>query len=306
MKTPIALLLALSIMSTGAGCSFSRLGEEVGVAPMPVMTITPESRGAVATLASVGDIVVNQELFSPGKITMAFKIFGNDGKFYKEEDLKVVHEQKIHVILVRRDLAVFRHEHPVYQKNGYWTLTTEIKEPGDYMAYLDLSPVRDPAHVWRLPFRVKGTWEEKAPQPTPDLTIAQKDLTAKLEASKIFKTGEPTRIRVAITNKDGKAYQDFTPYLGAYGHLVGLRYQAQEVYLHTHPVTSEKPKDGTVEFETIFPERGRYTLFTQVNASGTIMTFPFTVDVTEQGITVGDHGQVHLEDVQVDHAAMGH
>lgn len=249
-----------------------------------------------AKLASVGDVIFTPEVFSPGVLNISFKVNGNNGKAYRPEDLNVVHDKLIHVILVRKDMKVFRHEHPEFQKNGYWSFKTTINEPGEYYAYLDLSPKNDPAVVWYLPFAVRGKWTTSAPELTPELKTTVDGVQASLQLAKLVKAGEEATIDISLT-KDGKAVEDIQPYLAAYGHLVTLQYKSPDVYLHNHPLTLTKPIDGHVKFATTFPEAGVYSLFPQFNIGGKIMTFPITIEVKETGVNAPGYGQGSMRDI---------
>lgn len=293
-------------MLLGAGCAsapqtISTTSTSASVTSTSSTVINHDSHGQVtgllpkeltAKLATVGDVHLSQEVYRPGAISMPFKIFGSNGKFYTPEDLEIVHEKPLHVLLVRRDLQVYQHVHPTYER-GFWTVRTTIQEPGDYMAYLDFTSKKDGHQIWRLPFRVNGTWKESPPAPMSELKVVKDKIETELFFTRLLKVGEETRVRFVL-KQEGKEYMNLQPYLGAFGHLVILEHGKPERYLHVHPLTETQPKDGAVEFMTTFPTPGKYTLFAEFNINGKVTLFPFTVEMTNEGVKNDDHGLMEL------------
>ena len=54
--------------------------------------------------------------------------------------LAVVHEKKIHLIIVSKDLSQFYHEHPEYTAEGNYRVPFTFKKGGDYVLFQDYTP----------------------------------------------------------------------------------------------------------------------------------------------------------------------
>ena len=218
-----------------------------------------------------------------------FALLAEDGRLLKPEDLAVVHEKRLHMLLVRDDLTGFQHLHPEYQ-NDAWETTTDVPAQGDYFLYADFLPAGGEPTVLRQTVRIGGpTTEKKPPEPNAATETMADGIMATLQGPRSFQAGQPTGIAFLLV-KDGQPITSIKPYLGTFGHVVILRHGDPETFVHAHPVTEEPPADGTVRFTTTFPVAGRYTLFGQFDAEGSVKTFPITIDVAGSGNTVRMEG----------------
>ncbi len=233
------------------------------------------------------------DAFKPGNVTLSLHIFGKDGQELTPEDLKVVHDKRLHLLLVRDDMTQFQHLHPEYT-NEEWTVTTTIPEQGDYQLYTDISPEKEAPVILRTPIRVGGTTITKTfPTPNAGQTAMDGDVLATLTSNGVFKTSEAKELTFALT-KNGQPVKNIEPYLGAFGHVVILRHNAPDEFLHVHPITETKPADEKVVFGTTFTTPGRYTLYAQFNIGGAVKTFPITIDIVDNTGTTQMQNMDHM------------
>ena len=236
----------------------------------------------IAKLAGSRVDLKNKNSLKPGETELAFKLFGEDGHAFGPSDLKIEHEKKMHLLLVRDDMTRFQHLHPEFV-NDLWIVKAVIADQGVYQMYVDIAPVEEEASVLRVPITIGGgTQNGKAPEPNTDWSAQDGEYMAKLMIDQPLKTKEVKQWTFIVT-QSGKPVTNLKPYLGAYGHVVELRHTDADDFFHVHPVTEDQPKDGKVVFEGTFPSKGRYTLYAQFNINGSIKTFPITVDVNEDG-----------------------
>jgi hypothetical protein len=59
-------------------------------------------------------------------------------------DLDEQHEQLMHLIVVRRDLAHYQHLHPSLDEDGSWSVPLTLPEPGVHRAFVDFSVNGEP------------------------------------------------------------------------------------------------------------------------------------------------------------------
>jgi len=222
------------------------------------------------------------ETIKLGENNLSFKLFGLDGHEFKDEDLRLVKEKKMHLMLIREDMQGFQHIHPEYI-NGKWQVKTAFDLPGNYDMYFDFDAFEEKPTVLRLPFVIDTDQYTKA---FPELTTNQQTEVDGYAVSLIsnlpIKTKETTKLVYAIT-KNGQAVNDIKPYLGAMGHVVMFRQTDVDDFFHVHAMENQSAGQGKIEFEAEFPLKGRYTIFAQFNLGDKIITFPITVEVAEDG-----------------------
>lgn len=287
MYLPRHVLLAALVVLLGMGC-----GKTPDATPLPPAdphaNHQMEMGSQNTTTPQPSRVVLETKNWpAPGPITLAFRLLGKDGGDLKESDLKIVHEKRVHLLLVRDDLTQFQHLHPTYELldgNYRWVARTTVPEAGDYQLYVDISPEKEEPMVLRISTRIGGsTATNMSPAPSSDMSATTEGIQAKLTTPSSIMMGQPARLTFTLT-KNSQPIRDIEPYLGAYGHVVILRHNAPEDFLHVHPVTQTKPMDGKVEFETMFKTKGRYTLFAQFAVGESVKTFPITIDVDEGAI----------------------
>jgi hypothetical protein len=204
----------------------------------------------------------------------AFRVTGPDGHAVTAFD--EAHEQRMHLIVARRDLAGFRHVHPTMDSDGTWRIASPLGEPGSWRAFADFTPTGAEPLTLGLDVAVPGAFTPR--------TLPAPAATATVDGYTVTLTGElrprDTSALTLTVRRDGVPVTDLQPYLGAYGHLVALR-QGDLAYLHVHP--DGAPGDGRtrpgpeVRFRAEVPSAGTYRLFLDFRHGGTVRTAEFTV-----------------------------
>jgi hypothetical protein len=190
--------------------------------------------------------------------------------------LALVHEKKMHLIIVSKDLSEFYHEHPEPTAAGRYEVPFTFKAGGTYLLYQDYQPQAGAHQLGRQTLPVSG-----APRPAvtygPDQRRwAQDGYTAALSFDKPVQVGQPLVLTVSVS-RGGQPVTDLDNYLGALGHMVVLSQDGSQ-YLHVHPQASSQ-HGPAIGFQTAFEQPGRYRVFLQFNHAGAIHTADFTVNV---------------------------
>src|SRR5579871_291795 len=137
-------------------------------------------------------------------------------------DFDLVHEKKMHFVIVSKDLGQFAHEHPAWHEDGTFTLRYTFPTGGEYYLFADVAPHEAGDQVLMQTVNVKGT----VPSP-PDLKGL--GTTDTVDGVKVALSTEATRISarrtlpLAFSIKDaasGAPITDLEPYLGAMAHLI--------------------------------------------------------------------------------------
>lgn len=191
-----------------------------------------------------------------------------------------VHEKKIHLIVVRRDLTEYWHLHPAQAGDGVWTVTLRLR-PGRYQVFADFSPdgLGQPLTV-SAALSVEGDDQPRA-LPSPARTFEIDDYEVDLAGALV--PGKASRLVFSV-RRDGRPVADLQPYLAAYGHLVAIR-AGDLAYAHVHPDGS--PGDGEtspgpdISFHAHVPESGTYRLFLDFQHGDVVRTAQFTIVADE-------------------------
>lgn len=214
----------------------------------------------------------------------------DDGKA-RVKDFEVVHEKKLHLLMVSKDLSWFAHEHPELQPDGTLTLDFTFPAGGLYTLYADFRPAGALGQVIQKPITVSG-------EAGPPVALRQDDLTkakaianhqVRMKASSLT-SGDNVTLEFFIT-KGGRPVKNLTPYLGAQGHCVIISQDGSK-FLHSHPNEggdhdhapgSAPHKDaatpGKVSFSTQFPTPGLYKVWGQFLHGDEMIIADFVVDV---------------------------
>ena len=220
--------------------------------------------------------------------TLTFEVVDEAKQRVKEFD--VVHEMKLHLLMVSKDLSWFAHEHPELQPDGTMKLDFTFPAGGPHTLYADFKPTSGTPQVIQKPVDVAGPARAPAPLVKDDLTKAKTIAghQVRLKATSL-NANDSVRLDFIIV-KDGKPVTDLTPYLGAQGHCVIISQDGKR-FLHSHPEDGghdhaagagdhAHPKmPGQVTFNTQFPEPGLYKIWGQFLHGKEMVIADFVVDV---------------------------
>ena len=200
---------------------------------------------------------------------LRLRILTADGAAVRDFDVE--HEKRMHLIVVRVDLAGFQHLHPTMRADGTWSVPLTLAEAGRYRVFADFK------HAGRNEtlagyVRVDGP-SRHVPLPAAAAQVRTSDgYGVRLRADHV-RAGEETTLRFVVTRRGRPVAVE--PYLGARGHLVALR-AGDLAYLHVHPTDGHGSGAAPVSFATTFPTTGRYRLFLQFKHAGRVHTAAFT------------------------------
>ena len=229
---------------------------------------------------TLADVVLPDRVGEPGELS--FRI----DSFRRTAQTRFLAEQtkKMHVYVVRDDLAVFRHVHPEMDDDGTWRGTLTLPEPGDYRLVAEVV-ARDEGgngdHVL-LGDRVEvpGDWQ---PAPAPKATGEGGDWGVEADVLTPLRAGAQQQLTIRLTRPDG-ATPSLGQYLGTTAHLTGF-HTGTGGAVHMHPLGAPSPDDRgeapglDLDFHAEMPEAGTYVLFLQVRVDDFLHTLPIPVEV---------------------------
>lgn len=251
----------------------------------------PEVGGYKLNLTS-GDKYVPAE---PVKLNYTIK--EQDGKVLKDFD--VVHEKKMHLIVVRKDRTNFQHVHPALDETSGNFQLSDFRFPtdGDYRIFADFTPANAKKDAMGMKEAVTpyqdvqvGDVSKYTPQRIGSdklsssangfdtaLFFPPSDDSAGGTINKDFTSGNESVVPIEI-NKAGQPYTNLQPYLGALGHMVVLGPNLE--FIHAHPQSeATDTQSGLITFSVTFPDPGQYKLYLQTQAENQVNTTDYTLSV---------------------------
>ena len=201
-----------------------------------------------------------------------------------------VHERLFHLFLLSQDLEHFEHLHPTLAPDGSLDLTLRLPRPGPYHFFADFLPaggVPQLLHSALVSADYDGTLANAERPLTPDLTDKiVNGVRIRLETPEQLAGREQIISCWLEDAKTGEPVKDLEPYLGAWGHLLIVSSDLQDV-VHSHPVAAVSDEGGPrIGFQQRFPRTGRYRMWAQFQRGGEIAVAQFTINVAET--SVGD------------------
>lgn len=208
--------------------------------------------------------------------TLNLMIHGADGEMVKT--FEVVHEQKIHLIIVRDGLDQFAHIHPEFDATGNATVSYTFPTGGNYWLYADHKPTGKGQATAMGQVKVGGDIPA-IPILTPNVPgeIPGDGLRAKVAVEGASGGGEAT-ITFDLKDAAGKPVEDLQPYMGAMGHLVVLSSDGKQ-YVHAHPAEAKPGTSSRVVFQAHIMKPGLYKGWGQFRRMDTVRVFPFVFKV---------------------------
>ena len=233
------------------------------------------------------------EAGKPALLSFTPRIRDNEGAAVP---LDLVHEKKMHLILVSDDLSWFDHIHPEFSASGSYDIKvlgkgenftnvrghneTRFDAGGKYWAFADFKPTGGLNQVNKTELQVAGTPAKTVTYNQPKMTASVDGYTLSLEAGHggaSLVSGSIQHIPVTIS-QGGKAVDPatFENYLGEKAHLVLVETATKE-FLHTHPAA----EGGKLDIHTTFVKPGTYRGWLQFQTGGKVHTADFVLQVAE-------------------------
>ncbi len=267
------------------------------------LSVTPpgETPFSVTFKLPVGDALVGSALKRP--LTMPYSLVLNttpavvtsgintelrvnirrqsDGAIVKDFD--TVHERKIHLMIVRKDLAVFSHEHPELDADGNFKLSFTFQTGGEYQIFADSAPKGAGAVVVSTGIKVNGpAGNAVARSLEVNLSDVVDGVNVRLQNPLTsLKSGRTLALNFSLRDSNGANITNVEPWLGAAAHLI-LVHQDALTFVHSHPdeTSPNNGKNGMLTFNARFPKPGIYRGWLQFQREGKVSTGVITVKVT--------------------------
>ncbi len=207
-----------------------------------------------------------------------------DNKPVTLQDLKEIHTQKIHLLIIDDELEDYSHKHPKALKEPglYEFEWSPKKKQGTYRIWADLFPLNTNSQEYVIADLLSD--KDKASKINRNMLISSTLDGYKFELS--FDTdplmaGSPTMGKIIVTDSKGNSVNDLEPIMGTFAHIVGF-YDDIKTVVHIHPMGKEPLKSTDrsgpeVEFHIEPAKSGFVKLFAQVKIHGKELFVPFGI-----------------------------
>ncbi len=189
--------------------------------------------------------------------------------------LDVVHEKKIHLLVINQSLSWFDHIHPVYQADGSYVVDETFPSSGGYMLFADYKPSGGSGQIDRMDVEVIGQ-----PRPAPDFK-SPKTKGSSGDFSVALIPDDPEFLAQqeihfdGVMTKNGKPFDvnDLQYYMDAKGHMIAIQVDSKMI-VHIHP----EIENGKLHFHAEFPKEGFYRMWLQFKEGEKLHTIDFTIN----------------------------
>ena len=238
--------------------------------------------------AQVRAEIVNTPVLQKGQeatVTLRLKS-AVSGKPLTSKDLKKVHAEIVHALVVDPQLGDYTHAHPVeIDVPGEYTFKMTPETDCTYRLWADVTPEKGKQEYAMVDIPgVEGCGTREIDK-TEALGASVGGFTVNLKLPGALAVDKDSTISFEITDKDGAEVKSLEPIMEAYAHVVGF-YDDYRTIGHIHPMGDEPKSDedrGVSPLSFHFkPERAGYVrLFIQVKIDGQEYFFPFGVTIPE-------------------------
>ena len=289
-------------------CEKGKTYDQPGTCPVCHMDLETSNAEATANTAEFFTAFTASpapiELEKPATLSFTPKIKGKENE---PVPLDLVHEKKMHLILVSDDLAWFDHLHPEYQAAGTYDIKvlgkgenfskgrglneTRFETGGKHLAFTDYKPMGALNQVNKTEIDVTGPTWSSMPYTKQRMTSQVDGYSVVLDPHGAeLSTGTPTNLHIDIVEKGKRLTPDkIENYLGAKAHVIMIETSSKE-FLHVHPEAAGEE----LEMNTTFAKPGLYRCWLQFQTAGKVHTADFVLEVKAGTATgAGHEGHKH-------------
>lgn len=209
----------------------------------------------------------------------------DDDSPVKASDLKVVHTEKVHLLIIDDGLEDYHHIHPLVDSEpGTYTFEWSPKKTGNYRIWADLHPTNTDSQEYAIADLTTGQKPAAIDKTvSSETTVDNYKFKLSFDEQEL-KAGKAVMGIISITDDKGQPVRELEPIMGAFAHIVGFGDDFKSI-VHIHPMGTEpsNPTDrGGPELQFhLQPEKpGFIKLFAQVKINGKEIFAPFGIHVS--------------------------
>lgn len=206
--------------------------------------------------------------------------FLKNNKPLTSEDLKTVHTEKIHLMVIDPTLTDYYHIHPLMDnKNKDFIFKFSPKKNSSYRIWVDVTPIATNKQLF-LHADIGTSSHKHSIDEKVKLKFSVNSYQFNLKLDRQPQVGKPIMATITVTH-DGTPFRQLEPVMGAFAHLMGF-YADYSSILHIHPMGKEPGKGsergGSQLMFHIEPQKAGFVkLFAQFRINGKDVYVPFGI-----------------------------
>jgi hypothetical protein len=236
---------------------------------------------AVKTVLSVNP---SPMMLIAGKtVTLRFRLLRLHQMPITLNELKEVHTQKIHLLIIDPSLSDYHHIHPVEDnKTNTFVFNFTPKNNGSYRIWADITPLATGEQEFVMTDIGVSSKENIIIDKALSLSSIEGPYTFTLRLNSEPKAGQEIMATMTI-KKNGKPFTQLEPLMGSFAHVVGFSADYSSI-LHIHPMGKDprhaSDRGGSkLEFHIKLKKPGFVKLFAQLRIEGKDIYVPFGIIV---------------------------
>lgn len=210
--------------------------------------------------------------------TIELQLLVKDSQGNVVKDFATIHDERVHLVIVRDGLDTFAHLHPQVRPDGSLAVQYSFPVEGRYRLFADFQPKGRTLTTASTLVDVQG----ESPVASKLIVnapgrVGGEGWLADIAVQTGAETGELT-IQFELLDSHGQPVQNLRPYMGAWGHLQIISADGSD-YVHSHPMDKESG-DSThiVTFHAAFQKGGIYKGWGQFRVGDNLRVIPFVLN----------------------------
>jgi hypothetical protein len=221
------------------------VGAKGAICPKCGMTLDTQIGLAAGSLTLPAFIKGQVQTDAPLQVGVKAKghlnLSGPQGEPITPDQLREVHTQKIHLLIIDGSLTDYHHEHPVPTNvAGRYDFSFTPEKPGSYRVWADVQPLITGKQEYAMTIIPAAASEEALGDTRDRLEGNVNGLHYEIQFQQPVRARETAMGILCVKEADGSGFNRLEPVMGAFAHLVGFHENHTDV-LHIHPEASQSP-----------------------------------------------------------------
>ncbi len=197
------------------------------------------------------------------------------------QDLKTVHTEKIHLMVIDPTLTDYYHIHPVIDnKNKDIIFKFSPKKNSSYRIWVDITPIATNKQVLLNAEIGSSSAQKYSVNKKVKLKSRINPYQFELKLDGQPHAGKPVMATITVTN-NGKHSSELEPIMGEFAHLIGFNADYPSM-LHIHPMKKNPEHNGSQLMFHMEPQKAGFVkLFAQFRINGEDIYVPFGIVIRQ-------------------------
>lgn len=205
---------------------------------------------------------------------------GASGPVIGAEQLKTMHTEKLHTMIVDASLTDYHHVHPRYDPaTQLFTCQFTPKQAQPYRAWHDITLASTGKQAYLSNDLPSLTATRRAPIIRQASQVSVAGMQVSIRPDALLRASEDNMVSIDVRGPNGALVNDLQPIMGSYAHLVAFSQDGKHI-VHCHPLGAEPASaqdrgTGALRFHITPEVAGGTKFFLQIKRGGQETMIPF-------------------------------